>query len=99
MKTRLLCLWKRLGDAYRRTDDYDNAIGAHRKADALASESASPHRILCIHWEEPQIVPAEDISDQPKSPLETNSIKEGPPATEGKQTCFLSENASTPSLR
>ena len=37
--TDLVCLWNRLGDAHRRLDNYDNAITAYRKADALDKEA------------------------------------------------------------
>ena len=35
-------LWNRLGDAYRKLDDYDNAVAAYRQADELDPETVHP---------------------------------------------------------
>ena len=69
-------LWKRLGDAYRRTDDHDNAIAAYRKADELDPDSARHQTELSIVESDPQPTPAEDISAQPVSQLEPDPAQE-----------------------
>ncbi len=84
-----VCLWNRLGDAYRRTDDYDNAIEAYRKADALASESAPILTEAPVSTEEPQISPAEGISGLQQPPLETDPVQEEPLATEDSQPVLV----------
>jgi tetratricopeptide (TPR) repeat protein len=63
-KTETASLWNRLGYAYRRLNDYENAVAAYRKADAIEPESASPKTELSAPVTVPQPAHSEDLPDQ-----------------------------------
>ncbi len=48
-------LWDRLGDAYRKLNDYENAMAAYRKADELELGTASPQTTQATLPEEAEI--------------------------------------------
>ena len=75
-------LWNQLGDAYRQVDEYENAMEAYRKADALKSEEASSHAEISTHELVPQPAPLEDPSSQPDSQPKLDLITEEPPGSE-----------------
>jgi tetratricopeptide (TPR) repeat protein len=88
-KTDLLCLWNRLGDTYRRLDDYDNAMAAYRKADALALETASPQTESSTVAPDSQPTPSEGIPAQPVSQLEFDPGKEEPLLPESSKPAIV----------
>jgi len=70
------CLWKQLGDVYRRVNDSDNANEAYSKADALDPEAA-PHYTVSSEIEpDTQCSSSENTSSQPASQKETDPILE-----------------------
>jgi tetratricopeptide (TPR) repeat protein len=71
-------LWNLLGDAYRQVDEYENALEAYRKADALKSEEASSHFEISMHEMAPQPAPLEDPSSQPDSQPKLDLATEEP---------------------
>jgi tetratricopeptide (TPR) repeat protein len=70
-------LWKQLGDAYRQLDDYDNAVSAYRKADALASETTSTQTELSTSLPDLQPAPSQEVSAQPVLKTGTDPEVEG----------------------
>jgi tetratricopeptide (TPR) repeat protein len=88
-------LWNLVGDAYRRANDYDNAIAAYRKADELDPESAAfpdmpaqPEEAPAPAADEapvaetdpaPEIQPEASLADQEAEPLPGSD--QGPAAT------------------
>ena len=71
------CLWNRLGDAYRRLDDYDNAIAAYRKADAFDPETASPQTEISTAESDLPPAPVKGDSVHPPADLEFETRQEG----------------------
>ena len=59
-----VCLWNRLGDAYRRLNDYEQAISAYRNADALDPQKAPAQPESSSAEPDPQILHSEDLSVQ-----------------------------------
>jgi tetratricopeptide (TPR) repeat protein len=71
-----VCLWNRLGDTYRRLNDYGHAITAYRSADELNSPSdCAPTAPPCARAD-PHDSPSEDIFDQPASNFKLRSMQE-----------------------
>ncbi len=68
-------LWNRLGYAYRRLNDYENAVAAYRKADALEPETASPQTESSTPSPIPQPTPSEGLPAQPVSHPESDSAQ------------------------
>jgi superkiller protein 3 len=63
--TDTVCLWNRLGDAFRHLDDYEQAMAAYRNADALDPQKASAQPESFSTEPEPKFIPSEDIFVQP----------------------------------
>ena len=57
-----VCLWNRLGDAYRHMDDYEHAMAAYRKADALNPHTTSASTESSSTEADVQRSPSEDLS-------------------------------------
>jgi tetratricopeptide (TPR) repeat protein len=88
-KTDIVRLWIRLGDAYRCLDDYDNAIAAYRKADALAAETTSTQTGSSTTASDLQLAPSDEISAQPVAQPEFDSVKEEPLLSESSKPGFV----------
>ncbi|HTX91573.1 MAG TPA: tetratricopeptide repeat protein, partial [Anaerolineales bacterium] len=67
-------LWNRLGDAYRRLDDYNNAMAAYRKADELNSTGAAPAPEIPVEAN-PEPVAIENEGDGSSAPQETLPVE------------------------
>jgi len=83
-------LWNRLGDAYRRLDDYEHAMDAYRNADALDPQKASVQSETYSAEPDLQFSPSENLFVQPGSNFKLRSMQEQafhPGAVEPVPTC------------
>jgi tetratricopeptide (TPR) repeat protein len=86
-----VCLWKRLGDAYRSTDDYDNAVEAYREADSfsLRGHASTLSAGSTPPAEEPPILFEEQVPENSQSQVENCSVKKEPVPTEVARPIFF----------
>jgi tetratricopeptide (TPR) repeat protein len=82
-------LWNQLGEAYRRLDNYDNAIAAFRKADELAPQMSSPQTEVSSPPPEAQPAPPEQDIPQPDTSLDHEPDEQEPQAVEPVSPAFL----------
>jgi len=76
-------LWNRLGDAYRKLDDYDNAVAAYRKADELDPETNHPKDAPSqAEANSDPVAPPKDDSANPTVNIEPETSQEKPPTSE-----------------
>jgi tetratricopeptide (TPR) repeat protein len=80
-------LWNQLGDAYRHIDQYDEAMEAYRKADALKLETVSTLAGLSRSESYVQAPSLENVSQYPESHPETVAAKLDLPEPEASNPC------------
>jgi tetratricopeptide (TPR) repeat protein len=80
-------LWNQLGDAYRRIDQYDEAMEAYRKADALKLETASTQAGLSGSESYVQAPSVENASQYPESIPEPVAAELDLPDPEASNAC------------
>jgi tetratricopeptide (TPR) repeat protein len=73
--TDTMCLWNRLGDAYRCLEDYDNSMAAYRKADSLDLKTVFPETESSSSESDLELASSEDISTQSGSNLEPENMQ------------------------
>jgi tetratricopeptide (TPR) repeat protein len=80
------CLWNRLGDVYRHLEDYDHAMAAYRKADALDPKTASSRTESSSAESDPQRTSLETAPVQSASNPAPENIQEEAPQPESGET-------------
>ncbi|MGA2489277.1 MAG: tetratricopeptide repeat protein, partial [Anaerolineales bacterium] len=93
--TETASLWNRLGDAYRRLADYDNALEAYRKADGLGPDIALPQSESPTIKPDPKVTPVDQIQAQPAAHLEPDPVNEEPLLPESSKPSFTSSPEDT----
>ena len=89
-------LWKQLGDVYNLVNDYENAINAYSKADALDPQAA-PHNNEAPSVEsDPHSATSGNISSQPISQSENSSVHDDATVPESTISIRVSPSEQPP---
>jgi tetratricopeptide (TPR) repeat protein len=93
-----VCLWNRLGDAYRHLDDYEHAMAAYRNADALDPQKASAQPESVPAEVDPQFTPSEDLFVQPVMNFKLRCMQEQAMQPEPPEPAVIGASDSLPTM-